>query len=145
MPNTTQNPDKYPISRYLNIHSAYFPAFTRDGTQLAFLSNTTGVPQVWRVGLSHDLAEALWPDQLTFEADRVWEVYGSPASGDNRLIYGCDVGGDENIQLYLLYPDERREVSLTAGYEHVLHMFGAWSQDGGAPCPDGRCLAAWGR
>jgi dipeptidyl aminopeptidase/acylaminoacyl peptidase len=121
---------KYPISRYLNIRQAYFPSFAADGQHLAFLTNITGIPQVWQVGLPKNLDNVLWPEQLTFESDRVMGVEFSPAPNDDRLIYAHDVGGNENMQLFLLATDGSTEVNLTAGYENAMHLFGEWSTDG---------------
>ena len=39
------------IDRYLNIRQAYAPTIRSDGKALAFLTNVTGTPQVWRVPL----------------------------------------------------------------------------------------------
>lgn len=125
-----QTDTSYPISRYLNVHQAYFPSFASDGRRLAFLSNITGIPQIWQVLLSSESDAILWPDQLTFETDRVMGVWCSPAAGDRRLIYARDVGGDENAQLFLLTADGATETPLTTGYADAMHIFGAWSSDG---------------
>jgi Tol biopolymer transport system component len=37
------------FARYLNIRSAYAPSFAPRGDAIAFLTNITGVPQVWQV------------------------------------------------------------------------------------------------
>ncbi len=121
---------KYSIARYLNVRQAYFPTFASDGRRLAFLTNITGVPQVWQVDLTPGLGRVSWPDQLTFEADRVLGVWFSPDPGDGRLIYACDTGGNENTQLFLLSADGSVETPLTAGYEGAMHLFGEWSDDG---------------
>jgi dipeptidyl aminopeptidase/acylaminoacyl peptidase len=121
---------EYPISRYLNIRQAYGPSFSWDGQRIAFLTDITGLPQVWQVALRPDLEEALWPEQLTFEADRIMSAEFSPAPGDGRLIYARDVGGNENAQLYLLPEGEGAEMPLTAGHEGAMHIPGKWSEDG---------------
>jgi len=120
----------YPIARYLDVRSAYGPTFSSDGRYLAFLTDITGLPQVWRVALPTEQGEPAWPDQLTFGGDRVLDVHYSPAPGDGRLIFGRDVGGNENAQLYLLPADGSGEILLTTGYEGAMHTFGEWSDDG---------------
>src|SRR3712207_888984 len=119
----------YSISRYLNIQQAYFPCFAPDGQHIAFLSNITGTPQVWRVALALQPGQVLWPDQLTFEADRVLGVWYSPVDA-GQLLYARDVGGNENAQLFLLRTDGAEEIPLTQGYENAMHIFGEWSEDG---------------
>ena len=118
----------YTIAQYLNVRQAFHPAFSSDGRRLAFLANITGEPQVWQVALN--TGDAIpWPDQLTFEIDRVMGVWASPAPSDTRLIYARDTGGDENAQLFLLSA-AGVVTPLTTGYEQAVHSFGAWSRDG---------------
>lgn len=121
---------KYPISRYLNVQQAYWPSFSADGRYLAFLSNLTGLPQVWLTEAAAEMP--VWPAQLTFGMDRVLGVWFSPvASGEpGRLIFARDAGGNENAQLFLLDVGTGEEVCLTAGYEGAMHIFGTWSADG---------------
>jgi len=115
----------YPISRYLNIKSASSPRFYSDGRHVAFLTNITGMPQAWKVKVGD---EAYWPEQLTFEAERVQWIGTSPVAGDDRIIFGRDIGGNENAQLYLL--DGTMETCITAGHIEAMHVPGEWSKDG---------------
>ena len=50
------------ISRYFSASSAYTPKFSPDGQRVVFLSDITGVPQVWQVLLCRGVEEPLWPD-----------------------------------------------------------------------------------
>lgn len=118
------------IERYLNIRLSNAPAFRSDGRRIAYLSDITGVPQVWQVTIPQAGSEPMWPDQLTFEPDRISAVICSPVAGDDRLIYARDIGGDENAQLFLLSADGATETCLTTGYERAMHIPGAWSADG---------------
>jgi dipeptidyl aminopeptidase/acylaminoacyl peptidase len=118
------------IARYLNARVAYWPTFSSDGRHLAFLTDITGLPQVWRVAVPAKEGEPAWPDQLTFGSDRVMDVCYSSLPGDGRLIFSRDLGGNENAQLYLLPADGSEEVALTAGHEAAMHSFGAWARDG---------------
>jgi hypothetical protein len=78
------------IAHYLNIRQAYGPSLSADGQWVAFITNITGVPQVWQVPLALDTDHVLWPEQLTFEPDRISVVSYSPVPGDNRMLYGRD-------------------------------------------------------
>ena len=62
------------IAAYLRIRSAHSPQWLDGGARLAFLSDITGIPQIWLMP-----AAGGWPDQLTFEAER---VSGAVASAD---------------------------------------------------------------
>ena len=41
----------YSIRRYLQVRDAFFPDLTADGRHLAFITNITGVHQVWGLAL----------------------------------------------------------------------------------------------
>jgi len=118
----------YPISRYLHVRAAYFPGFAPGGDTLFFLSDITGVPQVWQTPAEAG-AHPWWPRQLTFGDDRVLGLWPSPA-GPERLVYARDAGGNEMAQLFLLDPEQATEVPLTAGHENAMHLFGCWTHDG---------------
>src|SRR5262245_27764730 len=85
----------FPIDRFLNIRSALGPTFSPDGRFVAFLTNVTGVNQLWQVPV-----EGGWPVQLTFSGDSVRTAHYHPRL--HQLIYSMDSGGNERTQLYLL-------------------------------------------
>src|SRR5438132_14404453 len=94
------------IERFLNIRSATAPTFSPDGRFVAFLSNITGVTQLWQVPV-----EGGWPMQLTFTGDSVRGAHYSPTR--QEIIYSMDVGGNERTQLYRLF-------GVGAGTDHAL-------------------------
>ena len=110
------------FSQYLNIRKAYSPSFSSDGKKVSFLTDITGVPQAWMVN-----AEGGWPDQLTFETERVSEAVFSPAN--DHLVFSRDAGGNENAQIFLVNSDGSGERKLTHA-DDAVHIFGAWSNDG---------------
>lgn len=112
------------LEKYLNVRAAYQPSFAPDGQRLGFLSDITGLPQVWAVD-----TRGGWPDQLTFGDDRVTQLAFSPT--DARLVFARDAGGNENTQLFLLYADGSGERPLTVD-GGAMHVLGAWSPDGQA-------------
>ena len=113
---------KYDFERFLNVRSASRPSFSPDGRSVGFLTDITGVPQLWSVPV-----EGGWPQQLTFYTERLQMASYSPTG--NRILFGMDVGGDERQQLYLLSNDGEVVTPLTADAE-TIHTFGAWSPDG---------------
>jgi dipeptidyl aminopeptidase/acylaminoacyl peptidase len=116
-----QSSPTFDIERYLNIRSAYGASFAPDGT-LAFLMDTTGVPQVWTVD-----APGSWPEQHTFFDERVTFVSWSPERME--LAFGMDEGGDEKQQLFVLTPETGAIRALTA-MPDAKHRWGGWSHDG---------------
>lgn len=119
----------YPIHHYLNVRNAYFGGFSGDGTRIVFVSDLSGVPQVWQVPAEPG-AHPWWPAQLTFAEERVLGVW--PAPGGDEAIYARDAGGNEKAQLFLLDTAGGRERLLTPGYDEVMHSFGCWAPDGQA-------------
>ena len=122
----------FPIDRYLNVRAATAPTFSPDGRFVAFLTNETGVNQLWQVPV-----EGGWPVQLTFADDSVRAAAYSPIR--HELIFAMDTGGDERTQLYRLH-------GVGGGTDHAIgdgwlsdnltrqpkavHSFGGWSHDG---------------
>ena len=93
-----------------SISSSTSPSFSPDGSKIAFISNATGMPQVWIV--SSDGAQL---QQLTYLTDPVQSVYWSP-KGD-WLAYDVAPGGGLNVQVYVVHPDGAGAKLLTAGGE----------------------------
>lgn len=117
------------FARYLNIRSAQMPVLSPDGSRVAFLSDITGNLQVWSVATAPDNSE--WPRQLTFFADKVWEVHGT-GGGEHLLAVG-DVCGNERQQFYLISGygrAEGHEVRRLTSDDNAIHRFGGFSGDG---------------
>jgi dipeptidyl aminopeptidase/acylaminoacyl peptidase len=111
----------YEFARYLKIRGAWGASFSPDGRRVSFLTEITGVPQVWEVGAEG----ASWPEQLTFYEERVSDAAYSPT--ENRLLFGMDAGGNERSQLFLL---EDGEVTDLTRAPEAIHYSGGFSPDG---------------
>lgn len=120
------------IERFLNIQAATSPSFSPDGRYLAFLTNITGVTQVWQIP-----THGGWPMRLTFTHESVRGVWYSPIR--HELVFSQDVGGNERTQLYRLAGvGVAAEHGLSDGWDYqdlsrqpqAIHLFGGWSQDG---------------
>ena len=66
-------PHLFPIDRYLNVRAATSPSFSPDGQHVAYLSNTTGIPQAWLIP--------------TFGGEPVQLTFGPDANGENVVAY----------------------------------------------------------
>ncbi len=125
--------NRFDIDRFLNIRSASGPSFSPDGRFVAFLTNITGVAQVWQVPV-----EGGWPVQLTFTRESVHGVDYHPLR--HVLIYSMDTGGDERLQLFWLHGVGRADHGLGEGWTSTdlsknpkaIHHFGGWSPEGDA-------------
>jgi dipeptidyl aminopeptidase/acylaminoacyl peptidase len=112
----------YDVERYLNIRRAYGASVGHDGDRVAFLTDTTGVPQVWSLD-----GPGRWPDQHTFYDERVTFASWSPTRPE--LVFGMDQGGNEREQLYRLDATDGTIRNLTERPD-AKHWWGGWSNDG---------------
>ncbi len=110
----------YEFARYLKVRGAWGAGWSPDGLRVSFLTEITGVPQVWEVSV-----EGGWPEQLTFHEERVSGAEYSPV--ENKVLFGMDAGGNERSQLYLL--EDGRVADLTRAPE-AIHYAGGFSPDG---------------
>lgn len=109
------------ILRFLNVRSAYGASLSPDGTQLAFRTQITGIPQLWIVD-----ARGGWPRQLTFGESVTFHQW-SPTG--EWIIYGTDRGGNEREGFYLIKPDGKQERELLLP-SNAFRIFGGFSKDG---------------
>lgn len=113
------------LDKYLRIRSSYAPAFEPSGSSITFLSDASGLPQVWSMDMDGGN-----PRQLTSTRERISTVEWAP-DGSN-LLFAMDTAGDERHQLYLLPGGEVGESIALTQRPDVMHMFGGWSPDGTA-------------
>src|SRR5579884_3008084 len=126
------------FERYLNVRAARGASFSPDGRAISFLTDITGVSEVWTLPVTPHAATPAWPAQLTFRSDRAMGATYSPAA--DQLLVGADSGGNERAQLYLLSANGTDFTPLT-DQPDVIHQFAGWSEDGTGAAgwsPDGR-------
>lgn len=136
---TTRPAPPFELVRYLNVQSAYGVSFAPDGHHITFLTNITGVNEVWQIPLTTGAGEEAptWPKQLTFGGERIVGASYSPVA--DQLIVGGDIGGNERTQLFLMSGDGTTLIPLTSQSE-TIHVFGGWQEDGSTSSgwsPDG--------
>ncbi|CAN5609447.1 S9 family peptidase [soil metagenome] len=110
----------YEFSRYLRIRGASGFGWSPDGRRVSFLTDITGVTQVWEVP-----AGGGWPEQLTFYDERVSGASYSPV--EDKILFSIDVGGNERMQIYLLGDGEERDLT---GDPEAIHYSGGFAPDG---------------
>ena len=111
------------IHRYLSIRAATSGVLTADGEHIAFITNITGVPQVWSIP-----AGGGWPTQLTFDDHRVAGLTASPTD-PSLVAFSRDDGGNERMQIHAVGVDGSGERPL-AWDPAVIHRFGEFGPDG---------------
>jgi dipeptidyl aminopeptidase/acylaminoacyl peptidase len=110
------------VEAIAKIRSATSPSFSPDGKRIAFISNASGIPQVWVMPASGGEAK-----QLTNLQDPVQSVSWSPTT--DWLAYDVAPGGGLNVQLYVMKSDGSAVMRLTAGGQDNNRLAG-WSEDG---------------
>jgi dipeptidyl aminopeptidase/acylaminoacyl peptidase len=110
------------VARMASVGFSAAPSFAPDGASLAFVSNLTGVPQVFIVP-----TEGGWPVQVTAGNDPVGAMKWSP-KGD-LIAYQVEPGGGLNTQVYVAAPDGTGVRRLTAGGKDNNNL-GGWTDDG---------------
>jgi dipeptidyl aminopeptidase/acylaminoacyl peptidase len=109
----------FSVARFLNARAAQLPAFSPDGRSVAFVTDMTGIQQLWQVSV-----DGGWPEQLTFTDDRVMlGLYGHHAPD---LVFGMDNGGDERQQIFRLRAGVVTEIDVDPA---VMHAIGVISKD----------------
>jgi len=110
----------YDLERYLTVRRAYGGSIGPDG-RLAFLLDTTGVPQVWTVDEPGE-----WPTQRTFYDEPVSFASFSPTRSE--LAFGMDEGGNERTQLFRL--DAEGAIHPLTDTPDAKHRWGGWDSTG---------------
>ncbi|MCI8567519.1 MAG: S9 family peptidase [Lachnospiraceae bacterium] len=85
--------------------------------EIAYLSDQSGVTQVWKLSLSDKK-----PQQLTFYTERIWRLCA--AGNHEDLIFTTDLGGNEQEQIYLLRKGAQEAVDLTRDGSSRFYMGG---------------------
>ncbi len=110
------------VARMARVGNANSPSFSPDGKWVSFISNLSGVPQVWIVP-----TEGGYPRMVTNGDDPVIGADWSPAS--DWLALTVAPGGGLNSQVYVVRPDGTGLRLLTNGGKDN-NGFDAWMEDG---------------
>src|SRR5206468_1161704 len=98
------------------------PTFSPDGRRLAFVSDQTGVPQVWVTAIDGGT-----PSQVTKGDDPIGRVSWSPKN--DWLVFSLAPGGGMNTQVYVVRADGTGLKRLTDGGRETNNL-GDWTHDG---------------
>lgn len=119
---TSRDSLEYFVTLLSKTGSCYAPNFSPDGKEIAFLSNMSGSPQVWKVS-----ADGGWPQQLSAFTDPVTGLSWSPDG--KYLAFPLAPGGGLNEQVFLMRPDGSGTKMISEGGK-INYRFGPWSRDG---------------
>jgi dipeptidyl aminopeptidase/acylaminoacyl peptidase len=110
------------VAMMAKVGACYSPSFSPDGTQLALVSDLSGVPQIWIVPTAGG-----WPQRVTSLDDPISSVEWSPDGG--WLAFGLAPGGGMNRQVYVIRPDGTGLRRLSEGGKDN-NWLGKWTHDG---------------
>ena len=110
------------VTLMARIGSCSSPSFSPDGKQVAFVSNLSGIPQLWTISIGGD-----FPTLVTALEDPVGFVSWSPDG--SWLAFNVAPGGGFNEQIYVVRPDGTGLRRLTEGGKEN-NFLGDWTRDG---------------
>ncbi|HWO74512.1 MAG TPA: S9 family peptidase [Bacillus sp. (in: firmicutes)] len=105
------------IKPFLHVRTARNPVYSPDGEVISFLTDYTGLPQVWDIKRGDS-----WPSQVSFTDDRI--MFVDYIANTSQRIIGMDQGVNERQQLYLLLNDGELK-PLTDSPDHIHHYGGS--------------------
>lgn len=110
------------IEAMAKVGACYSPSFSPDGTEIAFISNISGTPQLWKIPSTGG-----WPVQLTNFNDPVSNALWAP--NKDKIAFQLAPGGGMNSQLYMINSDGTGLERFTSGGK-TNNWIGVWSEDG---------------
>jgi Tol biopolymer transport system component len=127
-PSTTDPPEIFAINSNgmglvrLTTNPAFdaYPAYSPDGTKIVFISNRTGVDQVWVMN-----ADGSNPTQLTFDPGRKDQLPDWNPDGTKIAYVSMGTGGGD---VYVMNADGTNQTRLTT--DPAREIGTAWSPDG---------------
>ncbi|MBU1106841.1 MAG: S9 family peptidase [Candidatus Riflebacteria bacterium] len=110
------------LQRVGKISNSWSPSFSPDGKTLAYISDSTGSPEIWTVSLAGGI-----PQRLTEKADPIGHVSWSP-DGERLAFSLAPKGNCRNVQVFIIKPDGTKMEQLTEG-DQGGNWFGPWASD----------------
>ena len=120
--NRIQPSTEHVVAHLAQIGACWSPSFAPDGRHVAFISDLSGLPQVWTAAASGG-----WPQLVTALPDQIVAVLWSPDG--EWLAFQLAPGGGLNQQIWLVRPDGSALRRLTDGGTDN-NWLAAWSHDG---------------
>jgi dipeptidyl aminopeptidase/acylaminoacyl peptidase len=119
----TNKVKRFPVEKFFSIRSITDFSISADDKKIYFVSNTTGIPQIWSVPI-----DGGWADQISIWHDTVRGVKAIPKSKD--IIFLSDLNGNENLQIYKLNIENGEVTHLTKGLEDSQCYYHSFNKSG---------------
>jgi len=111
-----------PIDEYLKIPFSFKGSFNHDGSEIAYISDVSGISQVWKIPTSGGE-----PVQLTTGEDPVADVQYNPTF--DQIAFTRDRNGNERFQIYVMNSDGSGVKKITSN-DNAIYRLGGWSPSG---------------
>ncbi len=121
--NSQPNMKQYTISQYFAIRAIVGTSVSPDGKTIAYITNTTGIPNIWTIPINGG-----WANQVTLESNAVSSLFYSPKK--NEIVFSTDNMGDENHQLFLVSDKGGEVKALTSAHTGSQTMFCSFNKKG---------------
>ena len=110
------------IEAMVKVGECHSPSFSPDGKEIAFISNLSGSPQLWKISRNGG-----WPIKLTAFNDPVSDPKWSPT--EDKIVFEMSPGGGSNSQIFLINSDGTGLQQITSGGK-INNWIDVWSRDG---------------
>jgi dipeptidyl aminopeptidase/acylaminoacyl peptidase len=114
---------RYPVEQFFSLRSITGFSLSPDDKTIYFITNTTGMPQVWSVPF-----EGGWANQVTMWDSSVKGLQAVPKSDD--ILFLSDNDGDEQNQVYKVSTKDGGVTYETAGFEDSQCSFTNFTKKG---------------
>ncbi len=104
------NVKRYPVEQFFSIRSITGFSLSPDNKNIYYITNTTGLPQIWRIPFGGG-----WADQISLWNDTIKGISHYPKA--DRLIFISDENGNEQTQIYSMPSDGGEVVYESKGFE----------------------------
>jgi dipeptidyl aminopeptidase/acylaminoacyl peptidase len=114
---------RIPVEKFFSIRTLDGFTISSDDKYIYYITNTTGLPQIWRVSLISGC-----PEQMSVLNSAIKSVLHNPVK--NELLFLSDKEGDENYRIFRLKIKEGEIDYLTEEFENSQCFFHVYNKKG---------------
>jgi len=123
MSNNNLKIKRIPVEKFFSIRNIGGFSISNDDKYIYYITNTTGLPQIWRVSSFSGC-----PEQISVWGDAIKSVLHNPVK--NELLFLSDKNGDENYRIFRLKTKEGEIEYLTEEFEDSQCFFSVYNKKG---------------
>jgi len=114
---------RIPVEKFFSIRTLDGFSISNDGKYIYYITNTTGIPQIWRVSSFSGC-----PEQISVWGDAIKSILHNPVKSE--LLFLSDKNGDENFRILRLKTKEGDIENLTEEFENSQCFFSVFNKKG---------------